>query len=74
MGRNEKRDTAAELPERHKVLLAFLGDLWEQADLAGADFCGDPLSVAILEELQARIAALAVLLTASRDTPRRSGS
>ena len=47
------------MPEASSLEL-FLADLWEQADMMRDNF-SDPKSVAILDELQQRLVALALV-------------
>jgi hypothetical protein len=62
----ERDDAVMPIPEPHRSLFAFLSDLWEQADMISDNFASDPLAAAIIEELQTRIAGLAVLLKLPR--------
>ena len=50
------------LPEPYGSMLAFLSDLWEQADLMRGQCDDDPVIMGILDELQERLMAMGLLV------------
>lgn len=53
-----------DIDEPHRSLLLFLQDLWEQVELAKPQFADMDGSREVLEELQRRLEAMAVIVAA----------